>query len=130
MAVIPRRGRMSSVLVPCLIKVIHLQGHIPYVLCVAAPAFSGNVNSKQQKKPLLMTRITEKRLFATQRGHAIRENALCKDKQKFSSSPLDAYSYKASWKAGAVWGSTREGGSSCYRVINVRQNAERARRLM
>lgn len=41
---------MSSVLVPCLIKVIHLQGHIPYVLCVAAPAFSGNGELKTAEK--------------------------------------------------------------------------------
>lgn len=66
---------MSGVLVPCLMKVIHIQGHIPYVLCTAAPAMSGNGELKGQKRPWLMVRITEKKLSEIQRGHVIRENA-------------------------------------------------------
>ena len=33
---------MSSVLVLCLTKVIHIQGHIPYVMCTVSPTLSGN----------------------------------------------------------------------------------------
>lgn len=36
---------------------------------------------------------------------------------------------KSAGKPSLVWGNSREGGRSCYRVIKVRQNAERARRL-
>lgn len=121
---------MSSVLVPCLIKVIHLQGHIPYVLCAAAPAISGNFELKTAEKATADGKDYRKETLQLKEVVLSGKTPLCKDKQKFSSSPLDAYSYEASWKAGPVWGSTREGGSSCYRVINVRQNAERARRLI
>lgn len=103
MAVAPMRGRMTGVLVPCLSKVIRSQGHIPYVICTASPAISGEL--KEQKSPLLMARSTEKRLQlqeATRPG----KTPLCKDTQKFSSSPLDACSREASWTPGLLWGST------------------------
>lgn len=59
---------MSSVLVPCLIKLIHLQGHIPYVLCAAAPAISGNSELKTAEK-------------ATADGKDYRKETLCNSKR-------------------------------------------------
>lgn len=115
MAVTLGGGRTSSVLVPCLMKVIHIQGHIPYVICTAFSTISGNGELKQQKTPLLMARIMKKRLCGSKRSCCLGKRPH-KDMQKFSSSPLDACSREASWKPGPVWGSDREEGSSCYRV--------------
>lgn len=58
---------MSGVWASCLMQVIHIQGHIPYVTCTASLAISGNYELKK-KTPLLTARITEKTLYNSQRS--------------------------------------------------------------
>ena len=108
---------MSGVLVPCLMKVIHLQGHIPYVLCTAAPAISGNGELREQKGPPLRARITEKRLCNSEGSCYEGKRPSAKTSRKFLPAlrmPALVKPGEGSGGGGPGWSGTREGSRSCY----------------